>query len=608
MVKPAAAEECHVQNVVSGLMDRLLVSTAIEESWGESEPVVFLGEWCRLFSRRQRWKGVDAEVATYHWSDRKKVESDRVYLWGLHERLLLDLSHELNKIHGVDHGLRYWRILVGPWLGYFTQTLFDRWEQIFLAIDSFEVSETIVLEGLPEARCGVDMADYLNLGNSQQWNHYLSAEILRGISGIRCRLHVTRGADLPTLPEEEDSTISGAHRLALQASRVLSRFSRATDVFVTNAGFRSLRSEVELQMRLGQVPLLIQGQPLDPCSFDPVRRDWVLDTETAGQTGFEDCLRSLVARFIPISYLEGYHSLVEQSESTDWPKRPRVIFTAASHFYDDLFKAWSAQRVEKGSRLVIGQHGGHVGVGWSFNHDHQVAIADQVLSWGWEDSAEPKVRPVGMMKDPRLDRDHRHGGSRAVIVMGNEVTQVNTLASSALSSQFLDYMGDQRCFMESLDQTVRSALLVRLSRYDSDWSFGERLMDHLPDIELDYGVQPISELLQQARLYITTNNGTTFLESIFHDIPTVMFWDTDLWGLTEVATPVFEQLSAAGVFFDNPIEAARHVSEVWGDVDSWWNAPEVRQAVEAFAFQFCRQTPNILSEVRRVLVEIGEVR
>ena len=116
-------------------MDRLLVSTAIEESWGESEPVLFLGEWCRIFSRRRQWEGLDAEVVPYHWSDRKKVETDRVYLWDLHERLLVDLARKLNGIHGVDHGTRYWRILIGPWLGYFTQTLFDRWEQISLAIN-----------------------------------------------------------------------------------------------------------------------------------------------------------------------------------------------------------------------------------------------------------------------------------------------------------------------------------------------------------------------------------------------------------------------------------------------------------------------------------------
>ena len=586
-------------------MKRLLVTTAIEESWGESEPVLFLGEWCRIFSRRRQWEGLDAEVVPYHWSDRKKVETDRVYLWDLHERLLVDLARKLNGIHGVDHGTRYWRILIGPWLGYFTQTLFDRWEQISLAINSFEISETVVLKGLADARCGIDMADHLGLGNSWQWNHHLSAEIFQEFTDVECRFLEIGESGLATSPEEDDPPMSAIHRAAVRGSQVFRRFSRATDIVVTNACFRSLRSEMDLQRRLGQLPLLVPVQPVDPCPFDAAMRGWVFDAEVSGLAGFEGCLRALVPRFVPVSCMEGYRSLVEQAEGAYTPKRPRAIFTSASHFFDDVFKAWCAERVERGSPLVVGQHGGHIGVGWSFNHDHQTAIADVVLSWGWEDPAEPKIRPVGMTKCPVLKRDHQSPGSRAVMVMGNEATQVNSLSSSALSSQFLDYMGDQVRFMESLDQTVRRALLVRLSRWDGDWCFGQRLADRLQDVELDDGGRPISELLREARLYITTNNGTTFLESIFLDVPTVMFWDTEMWGLTELARPAFDRLSAVGVFFDDPIKAAGHVSEVWDDVGSWWNDPDVREAVEAFSVQFCRRSPDVVDEVRRVLAEVG---
>ena len=584
------------------------MSTAIEESWGESAPVLFLGEWCRLFSRRHRWEELDAEVAPYHWSDREKVETDRAYLWKLHERLLESLTHKLNEIHGVDHGLRYWRILIGPWLGYFTQALFDRWEQIAVSTLQFEISETVVLDGLPDARCGIDMADYLGLGNSWQWNHYLSAEILQGFTGVDCRIVDGGATDSTSFSEEEDPPMSLAHRAAVLGSRLSRLFSRNSDVVVINSCLSSLRMELDLQRRLGQLPVLRTVQPVDPCPFDPTTRGWDLGFDPIATSGFERCLSSFVSQFIPISYLEGYHSLVAQAEDGSWPERPRAIFTSASHFFDDVFKARCAERVEQGSPLIVGQHGGHIGVGWSFNHKHQTEISDAILSWGWEDPAELKVRSVGMMKELVLERDCQFPATRAVIVMGNEVTQVGALSSAALSSQFLDYMGDQMRFMESLDQTVRNALLVRLSRYDGDWCFGKRLEDQFPDVEVDDGERPISDLLSEARLCIATNNGTTFLESIFLDMPTVMFWDTQLWGLTELAQPAFARLSAVGVFFENPIEAAEHVSAVWDDVGSWWASPDVREAVEAFSFEFCRRIPDVVDGVRRVLVEIGEQR
>ena len=46
-------------------MIRVLVTTSVEETWPEGEPILFLGEWCRRFSRRHRWSGLDAEVIDY---------------------------------------------------------------------------------------------------------------------------------------------------------------------------------------------------------------------------------------------------------------------------------------------------------------------------------------------------------------------------------------------------------------------------------------------------------------------------------------------------------------------------------------------------------------
>ena len=75
---------------------RLLVSTALEGSWGETEPVLFLGEWCRLYSRRHCWLALDAEVLPYHWDDRGKFINDREILRLLYERVLIEIGEKLN--------------------------------------------------------------------------------------------------------------------------------------------------------------------------------------------------------------------------------------------------------------------------------------------------------------------------------------------------------------------------------------------------------------------------------------------------------------------------------------------------------------------------------
>ncbi|MBJ31410.1 MAG: hypothetical protein CL466_08345 [Acidimicrobiaceae bacterium] len=579
-------------------MGRLLVSTSIEESWGDGEPILFLGEWCRDYRASDRWVGLDAEVLPYHWADRAKVEMDRERLWSLHEDLLVAISALLNARHRVDHEVRYWRILVGPWLGFFTQALFDRWSQVQMAVSSGAVDSTIVLEDLPDARVPVDMVDHLWLSNSHQWNHHVVARVLEATTDVPRRL--ASAGHLGGLKVDEELSHEGLRaRLVDFALRILSPLARSSDVMVINPCLRSVREELALHLRLRQVPRLYRVGPVCGVDPDPAERGWRL--KVADGDPFAECLGVLLAEFLPTAYLEGYRDLVAQSEEMSWPTSTSVVFTSASHLYDDLFKAWCAERVEAGAKLVIGQHGGHAGIGWSFFHHHQLSVADRFLSWGWDAPDDPRIRPVGTLKDPVLPERPEGRGMSAVLVLGNETAQVGSLSSSALSSEFLDYVDDIYSFVESLDPDVRSALRVRGSQHDVHWSVLERWADRFPDVDVDDGRRSILELLSEARIYVTTTNGTTFLESIYLGVPTVMFWDPDRWGILPESRPWFDRLTEVGVFHEDSISAAAHVNSIWNDVEAWWTGEDVVDAVASFSKRFCRRSPDT---VGRVAMEI----
>ena len=66
----------------------------------------------------------------YHWSNKNKLENDNQYLTDLYERYLVYLSNILNKFHHKNNDTKYWRILIGPWLRFFIDIVFDRYETI----------------------------------------------------------------------------------------------------------------------------------------------------------------------------------------------------------------------------------------------------------------------------------------------------------------------------------------------------------------------------------------------------------------------------------------------------------------------------------------------
>ena len=72
-----------------------------------TEPVLFLGEWCKRYSRRERWQYLNAHTASYHWDDREKLYKDYQYLESIYEEILKALTESLNRIHQTKHFLKH---------------------------------------------------------------------------------------------------------------------------------------------------------------------------------------------------------------------------------------------------------------------------------------------------------------------------------------------------------------------------------------------------------------------------------------------------------------------------------------------------------------------
>ena len=66
-------------------------------------------------------------------------------------------------------------------------------------------------------------------------------------------------------------------------------------------------------------------------------------------------------------------------------------------------------------------------------------------------------------------------------------------------------------------------------------------------IEDEYEI-PFKDSISDSRLVVSTYNGTTFLETMALNIPTVIFWNPKHWELRDKAIEDFEDLIKVFVF------------------------------------------------------------
>ena len=163
---------------------RFLVTTALSESIDRKEPLLLLGEWCRSSFTDKKNIKYDLTVLTYHWDDREKLHKDFLYLDELYEKLLVELTNKLNEIHGTNHRIKYWRILIGPWLAYFIQIIFDRWSCIHLANTNFQLLSTSILDFKEHSFVPKGMKDFTKFIVSDDWNHFIYSHIIKNYTNI----------------------------------------------------------------------------------------------------------------------------------------------------------------------------------------------------------------------------------------------------------------------------------------------------------------------------------------------------------------------------------------------------------------------------------------
>jgi putative transferase (TIGR04331 family) len=592
-----------MNNTNPNVKDLFLVTTALQDTWPENnKSVLFLGEWCRLYSQKSRWENLSGEVAPYHWDDRDKLYKDYKYLLKLFEKVLESLVVELNNTHNVRYSSRYWRLLIGPWLMSFLTIIFDRWSCIKIVVDKYSIENTKILRGVNLNHVPLCMEHYSNIVTTDLWNHAIYASILKYLKFEKISF-CKHSLDLPKWPKKQATKKRDIiFRIKHFIVNCLSFFSRNKNYFFIST-YTSKFDLIKLQLMLGQIPIFYQ----EPNYVDLIPQEINRNISLSGfkyKTVFEQYVKEVVPLQIPKVYLEGYKNLLKLSKSNNWPKEPKLIWTSNSFYMDEMFKFWAGDRIEEGVPLVIGQHGGNYGQAlFNMGEYHELKICDYYLSWGWKSKTD-KVIPIGIFKKS-LNNKRRLDDNVSILLILSVACRYNSgIQSIPASSQWIDYLDDQIEFYEKLPDYVSNNVTVRLYPHDFQWSQFERWKEKFPNSKIDECEKDLDKAVKNTNLLISGWNTTAYLESMMSNIPTIIFWEPKYFEIRKDARDDFEKLKKVGIFHENPVSAVKHIKKIWGNIDLWWNLPDVTLARNEFTLKYANSN-NVLGKLFKFFKDIS---
>jgi len=564
---------------------RYLITTADERFWKFDRPVLFLGEWCRLYGRKSLWEAMDAVVAEPYGLDISARRRDLGIATVLFDELLPELAQALNAFHGVNHGQRYWNILIGHWLRLCISTTINRYGTICQVVQNYPIDNTMILEQETYDLSTPDILSFVYACSDSTWNYAFYARVLKSLGTIAHEINNDPSLEgrrfvrkQPSIPPQPKRLLKFLKQIAGQA---LSKFKKDNDSFIINSCL-PLADELLVQLGLHQVPQLWQS-PIMPVVVPIASRRALLNLGYEHHQGLGCFIRQIIPELIPSCYLEGYKILLDEVRQLPWPSKPKFILTAFNFFSDEIFKAWTAQKVEEGIPYFVNQHGNNYGTLIGFERWQEIETSDRFFTWGWS-ADKKKIVPAYVFRLSQRRLKYAPEGGLLLI----ELHPPYLFGTWDEYGEHIIYQEDQFRFVESLPEGIRNRTIVRLhAKYKNlDWADEERWNDRI-NVSIETGREPIRKLIEKSRLVVHSYDSTGILETLACNVPTIAFWRNGLDHLLPEARDAYRELMTVGILFvDDPEKAGAAIVRCWDNVSEWWNNPEVQLARSNFCEKY----------------------
>lgn len=596
----------------------LLVLTSDHPNWSPDDHVVLLGPWCLQKPHEGIPKSIrpaaSFSLLPFHWDDREKLHRDYDYLKELHASLLSILSVELNRIHKTGHSRRYWQILLDPWLMAYVGVMFDRWETMRIAMEGrrFFCVNTIADERTEKSHY-FSFEDYTSKIMTDEENETLFLDIIRREYPDRIRWITANSNSLQEKPAASPPVKDSVslRSLLFKIAELLNPFVQriaSRNKYVFHKTLFDPISLFRLSISLGEVPVFLHPElELDGVEIEKMQqasnenfRDFHLSLEPGN--AFESYLASRLQDDLPECVLESYEPLRSRLSSAATPK---VILTGQSHWMNPLAKTWIAECTERGTKLLILEHGGSFPAREElFNFEEDISDSKGT----WFTPYHPKHRQVPPSK---LVRSRCIAGPdnsfirkrKYCLIVGNEYPRyVNRVIFYPMADQCLRSFSMVNEMIRLFSDSVTEATRIRPYHVDCGWNT-KSLYSEVHGVDKIHSKGSLKKEFVKARLIICTYPETTFTEAMISGVPTILMYPHECYERNPVAYALIKQLKEAKIIFYDAEEAAVHINKCWDNPLIWWESNLVVTARRSFLSQAAYLGENWLLEWKKILVD-----
>lgn len=560
-----------------------LVTTPLKEFWNnEAEERVYLGSWCLFPDHMELWQKEREKILLSPWLDLEEYRESILYTESLSARLLAELRLIFNRQLRKRHSLKYWSILLGPWITVYVSRFLHRYTCLRQALHRWPQLNTCLLAGNPHP----EKVRPFYRTDVEELRQY--SQLLKGMG------YSFEARELPSHWLQE-------HTEAVpQELPYLGRFVNRDARIVCGWLLYDRQKAEDILRRTGLSFDLVGYYDFEKVlpAFTPSPGHTIrLETAAiAAGNEMEKLLMPALASDLPAWLIEGYEYF-DQVTRTNTSAAQSCYLSAIGCQESKIFQFLAATAVDKGSKLVLTQHGTMYGTyEYLPGRKLEEEMADTYLAWGWAPEEHPKLKnvsspaahPVSYAKDQVVERVN-------ILYLSNQFDKYFSDFRSAIKCFGTDrYFGWMCSFLDEMPPELRHSIIFR-SKGRVPEGISRHLGSRYEGLRFDTRDTPFAERVRSSRVAVCDCFTQVYNDALVN-LPTVLYWDENLWRANAEARKYLDELKKVGVFWNSPAGAAAHLLKILPEPEAWWTRSDVQDAVAAFQHRFSRYNADFRDE------------
>ena len=601
-----------------------LGTTALDEFWDKAQPILFLGEWCNpyKYNNKEVWKNCDFEIFN-NANIAQDPDEVLIYINQVYTNLLPEIAKWLNNVHDTQHSLRYWEIIIGPFLFMHIQTIYHRYSKLKKVYLHYPGLKTIGLSNT-SFLTPINFNEYYEWSQTDDlWNLQVFTQLISSnfnFSIVEYKNSPSRAKETKEKPE-----LQGTVHYKRKRSKKIIRLLNSLLWFIVKLRGSKVVALPDFPFAK---KILLHYMFSSAFTLLPIlpRNSAEAESLALSQTAVNLSLRSNIINLLapdlfskivlellvvnmPLSFVENYKKLCCISDK-QYPYFAKVIFGVFPTSGEPI-RIWIAKNANRGVKQVGMQHGGaYAAVRHSSYLFLDCKFSDRYFLWGMENNKNMLAAPsinVCEMIDNHKKRILFRQDNKKILWVATQFHRYPADVKEAFSADLSEkiYHDWQSTILTLLKPCVIQDVTMRFRPTDFFDNY-EYLKAHFPDLKLHKPKDKMSfyEHIVTAKLLLFDNFNTTHLYGLALNIPSILFWDEKIWAVKDEVKCYFDALHDAGIYHTTPESAAEMINKVADNPTLWWNSKEVQNARQQYCDYFTLASKDWVKKWRRLLMDL----